>query len=97
VSVEVVVYGAPDCSLCEEAKRVLRAQQPALGFELVEVDISGDEELERLHRAEIPVVFVGGRKAFKYRVDPVELMRSVARAGRSQSGASQTAPSEPLL
>jgi glutaredoxin len=91
VTVEVVVYGAQDCSLCDEAKRVLRAQQPALGFELVEVDISGDEELERLHRQEIPVVYVAGRKAFKLRVDPVELMRRVAQAG-SPVDASQTAP-----
>jgi glutaredoxin len=97
VSVEVVVYGAPDCSLCDEAKRVLRAQQAALGFELVEVDISGDAELELRHREEIPVVFVDGRKAFKYRVDPAELTRRVARAVLSQTGTSQTVPFEPLL
>lgn len=97
MSIEVVVYGAPDCSLCDEAKGVLRAQQAALGFELVEVDISDDPELELRHREEIPVVFIAGRKAFKYRVDPSELMRRVAREAASQTGTSQTVPREPLL
>jgi glutaredoxin len=92
VSVDVVVYGAPDCGLCEDAKRVLAAQQAVLGFTLSEVDISGDEELERRFREEIPVVFVGGRKAFTYRVDALELARRVQRAGQSESEASQTAP-----
>ena len=84
MSVEVVLYGAPGCHLCDVAKDVLERQREPLGFELRVVDISGDDELERAYREQIPVVFVGGRKAFKYRVDPVELARRVA--GASQAG-----------
>jgi glutaredoxin len=84
MSVEVVVYGAPGCHLCEVAKQVLEGQRELLGFELREVDIEGDPELEAAFREQIPVVFVDGRKAFKYRVDPSELARRVTAA--SQAG-----------
>jgi glutaredoxin len=84
MSVEVVLYGAPGCHLCDVAKGVLERQRELLGFDLTVVDISGDDELEKGYREQIPVVFVGGRKAFKYRVDPVELARRVTSA--SQSG-----------
>ena len=47
------------------------------------VDITGDPELEARHREQIPVVFVAGRKAFKYRVEPV-------RAGAAGGGRSVT-------
>jgi glutaredoxin len=80
VSVQVVIYGAPRCHLCDDAKALLQRERDRLGFELVEVDISGDRELETAYRAQIPVVTVGGRKAFKYRVDPAELERRVRSA-----------------
>jgi hypothetical protein len=66
------------------AKEVLAQQQPTLGFALELVDISGDPGLEAAYRTEIPVVYVAGRKAFKYRVEPVELARRV-RAAASQA------------
>jgi glutaredoxin len=75
--VDVVLYGAPGCHLCDVAKEQLAAHREALGYELRVVDISGDPDLEAAHRAEIPVVFIAGRKAFKYRVDPAELRRRV--------------------
>jgi glutaredoxin len=84
MSVEVVLYGAPGCHLCDVAKDVLDRQRELLGFDLQVVDISGDPELERSYREQIPVVFVDGRKAFKYRVDPLELARRVTTA--SQTG-----------
>jgi hypothetical protein len=39
------------------------------------VDISADEALERSFGEQIPVLFVNGRKAFKYRVTDAELRR----------------------
>jgi glutaredoxin len=84
--VEVVVYGAPDCHLCDEAKAVLRPAAERLGFSLREVDISGDEELEARYRTDIPVVAIDGFRTFKYRVPEDELERRVtaAQARRSQ-------------
>jgi glutaredoxin len=81
VTVRVRVYSAAGCHLCDVAKELLERERPALGFELEVIDITGDAELEAAHREEIPVVFVAGRKAFKYHVDPVELRRRVRAAG----------------
>jgi glutaredoxin len=84
--VEVAVYGAPDCHLCDEAKAVLRPAAARLGFLLREVDISGDQELENRYRTDIPVVEIDGLRTFRYRVPEDELERRVtaAQARRSQ-------------
>jgi len=75
----VEIYSKRDCCLCDQAKAVLDRVRAEVPFELVEVDIEGDAELMERYRTEIPVVFVGGRKAFKYRVDEAELRRRLAR------------------
>jgi glutaredoxin len=85
--VEVVVYGAPDCCLCDDAKAVLRPAAERLGFALREVDISTDPELEARYRVDIPVVEVDGRRAFRYRVSEAALERVVSAAQAHRSGA----------
>ena len=65
---------------------MLESQAAVLGYRLRTVDISGDDELERRHRHEIPLVTIAGRRAFKYQVDPAELRRRVI-AAESQSTA----------
>jgi glutaredoxin len=80
VSVEVRVYSAAGCHLCEVAKALLEQEREVHGFDLVEIDITGRPELEAAYREHIPVVFVAGRKAFKYHVDPAELRRRLAAA-----------------
>ncbi len=80
MSVEVRMMTAAGCHLCDEAHDLLEAARADLGFDLVEVDITGDPDLEAEYREQIPVVYVAGRKAFKYRVDPAELRRRVVAA-----------------
>ena len=53
--------------------RCWRPSAQRLGFEIRVVDIAGDPELEAAYREQIPVVFVAGCKAFKFRVDPADL------------------------
>jgi hypothetical protein len=55
-----------------------RAEQP---FELEEVDISGDAELEARYRELLPVVEIDGTQAFTYFVQPDALRRKLAQAG----------------
>jgi hypothetical protein len=50
-----------------------------LGFELAEVDIAGDAELEARYREWLPVVEIDGERAFVYTVDPIGLRRKIAR------------------
>jgi hypothetical protein len=44
-------------------------------FELEEIDITGDPELEARYRERIPVVLVGNEEAFTYFVHPDGLRR----------------------
>ena len=51
-----------------------------LGFELDEIDIGGDRELERRYRESIPVVEIDGERAFTYFVHPDALRRKVSQS-----------------
>jgi hypothetical protein len=55
--------------------------QAELGFELDEIDITGDPALEAAYREWLPVVEVDGRRRFTYYVQPDALRRAVAQAG----------------
>jgi glutaredoxin len=81
VSVEVVLYSASGCHLCEAARRVITAARDELGFELREVAIDDDPDLEAEYREWIPVVEIDGERRFTYFVHPDALRRAVAQAG----------------
>jgi glutaredoxin len=74
----VRLYHAPGCHLCESARSVLGQVRAEIAFEFEEVDITGDEELERRYRERIPVVLVDDREAFTYFVHPDALRRRLA-------------------
>ena len=74
----VVLYTRAGCHLCEVMKAELRAARLP-PYELREVDIAGDPALEAEHGRSIPVLEIGGRKAFKGRLDRDALPRKFAR------------------
>jgi glutaredoxin len=63
------VYLGRDCHLCEIARAELERLRDELGFELEEVDITGDPELERRHREYLPVIEADGELVSVFRVD----------------------------
>jgi hypothetical protein len=63
--------------------------QEELGFDLREVDVAADPDLEARYREWLPVVEIDGERAFVYYVDD--------DAFRRRLRASQTTPSEPTL
>ena len=71
----VRLYGAAGCHLCDTARRVIEQVRAETPFELEQVDITGDPELERRYRERIPVVLVDGEEAFTYFVHPGALRR----------------------
>jgi glutaredoxin len=83
VSVEVILYTASGCHLCEAARRVVDSARDELGFELREVAIDGEPDLEAEYRESIPVVEIDGRRRFTYYVHPDALRRAVAQASAS--------------
>jgi len=78
---EVVLYHAVGCHLCERALAQVRALKAELGFELREVDITGDPALEAEYREWLPVVEIDGRRRFTYHVQPDVFRKAVAQAG----------------
>jgi len=75
---EVVVYSRKGCHLCEIVKESLSKLQRRGGFTWREVDVDADDSLRRRFSDEVPVVFIDGRKAFKYRMDEREFLRKLA-------------------
>jgi glutaredoxin len=74
----VVVYHATGCHLCGRALELVRALREELGFDLREILIDGDADLEAAYREWIPVVEIDGRRRFTYHVQPDALRRAVA-------------------
>jgi glutaredoxin len=79
-SPQVVVYHADGCHLCERALEQVRALRDELGFDLREVDITGNEALEATHREWLPVVEIDGRRRFTYHIQVDAFRRAVAQA-----------------
>jgi hypothetical protein len=77
---DLVLFGRPDCSLCDETRAVLHAlldERQRTGRSvptLVELDIEADAALEQEFGARIPVVELGDRR--------LELVTSAARLRR---------------
>jgi len=69
----VTLYTRPGCHLCDVARETLLAQRERSAFDLEEVDIEGDDELELEYGIRIPVVEVDGEEVFEVTVDPTEL------------------------
>lgn len=57
---DVVLYHAPGCHLCEVARASLLELQREVSFELREIDIHSDPELEKKWLYEYPVIEVNG-------------------------------------
>ncbi len=71
---KVTLYGKADCCLCDEAMEVLHKVDAFVPFDLEKIDISGKPELLAEFGLKIPVIFVDGVQAFKYRVNEGRLL-----------------------
>jgi glutaredoxin len=77
--IQIDIYSRPGCHLCDEAKDVIDRVRERHAFAVRVINIEEDPELESVYGTEIPVVFINGNKAFKYRVDEGELEKKVKR------------------
>jgi glutaredoxin len=77
--IRITLYGRPDCHLCHDMRTVVDAVAREIPMMVEEVDVDGDPALARAYGAEVPVLCVNGRKAFKYRVDASTLRARLAR------------------
>ena len=75
---DVIVYSRTGCHLCDVVKAALARLQPSADFRWREVDIDADPTLRREYNDQVPVVFIDGRKAFKYHMDEDQFLRALA-------------------
>jgi glutaredoxin len=73
----VVVYSRKGCHLCEVVKESLSKLSRQGAFTWHDVDVDADPDLRRQYNDEVPVVFINGRKAFKYHMDEKEFLRKL--------------------
>ena len=75
----VVMYGRPDCHLCEQAREVIARVCEDLGEDYAEISIDDDPALLEEYGEEIPVTLVDGARHDFWRVDPDRLRAALAR------------------
>jgi len=87
----LTIYSRPECHLCDDMKAIVRRVVADTGCDihqtatLVDIDISGNKDLEACYGLEVPVLLVNGKKAAKYRVTEEELRKRLgAESGNSQ-------------
>jgi glutaredoxin len=74
---DVVLYTRKGCHLCEVVRQSLESLSHRASFTWREIDIDNDEELRKKYNDEVPVVFIDGRKAFKYHMNEAEFLRKL--------------------
>jgi glutaredoxin len=90
----LTIYSRPECHLCDDMKAIVRrvaAGPDQEGTTLVEIDISGNGELEARYGLEVPVLLVNGKKAAKYRVTEGELRKRLEAEDDGSQGRGQRA------
>ncbi len=77
---DVTLYTRLGCHLCEEAKAQMTPLLREFGARLLEVSIDADPVLRERYTNDVPVIFLGGRKVAKHRVNMAQLRRLLAAA-----------------
>jgi glutaredoxin len=77
---EVTLYTRPGCHLCDEAKAAIAPLLSEFAATLREVNIDEDAILSERYGWDIPVIFIGARKAAKHRVDLAQFRRQLRDA-----------------
>ncbi len=71
----LTIYSRPGCHLCDEMKATVERVGRRVPLTLEDIDVSADPALEQRYGLEVPVLFVEGKKAAKYRITDDELLR----------------------
>lgn len=77
---DITIYSRPGCRLCEEAKSQIAPLLREFRASLTEINIDEDPELRARYDYDVPVIFIGARKAAKHRVDLAQFRRQLRDA-----------------
>ena len=81
--VDVLLFGRPDCHLCDEVRTEIGrlAAERGWDLDLREIDIESDDELFKRYLERIPVVVVEGHVVSELLLDVDALIRRIATVG----------------
>ena len=82
---KLTLYSRQDCCLCEEMRAVIGEVALEISLDVEEIDVDSSPALQEKYGNEVPVLFIDGRKAFKYRVTPRELSRRMRNDSEPRS------------
>jgi hypothetical protein len=77
---DVTLYRRAGCHLCEEAKTAIAPLLREFRATLREIDIEGDATLVERFGCDIPVIYIGRKKASKHRVNLEQFRRQLQDA-----------------
>ena len=77
---DVTLYSRVGCHLCEEAKTAIAPLLREFHATLREIDIEGDATLVARFGCDIPVIYIGRKKAAKHRVNLEQFRRHLEDA-----------------
>jgi hypothetical protein len=80
----VTIYSRTGCHLCEDALQILQSMQEELNFNIEEILIDGNEELEKVFGEKIPVTHIDGVHHDFWRVDPERFRSSLEKHRQHQ-------------
>ena len=75
----LTLYSRRDCCLCDEMKAVIKAVGAKIAVDIEEIDVDSSAQLQEQFGREVPVLFIDGRKAFKYRLTAASLAKKLRR------------------
>lgn len=75
---QVQIYSRHGCHLCAAARNTLEILQSELDFEIAEIFIDGDQELESRYGEFVPVIQIDHVQHDFFRVDPERLRKAIA-------------------
>ncbi len=73
---QVQIYSRHGCHLCEDALSTLKVLQKELNFEIEEIFIDGDPDLEKKFGEQVPVIQIDHKQHDFYRIDPLRFRKS---------------------
>ncbi len=74
---QITLYTRKDCCLCEEMKQVIGDVAARVPLAIEEIDVDSSPDLQEKYGTEVPVLFINGRKACKYRTTVGELKKKL--------------------
>ena len=76
-SIDAELYTSQECGLCREMRSVLGRVSEEYPLTITEIDIGADPLLHARFAEQVPVLYLNGRKAFKYRLSEAALRRKL--------------------